>query len=154
MKHISLLFVLSLLITDCFSQNTVNRRRSGVRKTIMRQLERIPMKGLLTETDSTLKLAIIDTNFKPATFIYTFNNNNRCIKEQSLACDSCVYGYLQKALDYSFYKWKKIKEGYYISSRFWNLSMEVITSKPELIVRKMKWTRKQYDALLGQVENF
>ena len=108
------------------------------------------LKAKLQEADTAIILFIRDSSFKPAEFIYSFNNENKCISELKKACDSCITNYYEEAIKDNSYKWVKVNSTTALSKFSKHLILEKTGAKGNIIlsVRKINWTKDQYNQYL------
>ncbi|MGQ0737766.1 MAG: hypothetical protein ACT4OJ_01785 [Bacteroidota bacterium] len=152
MRHI--IFILLLYFPAiAFSQKYFDKSKSEVKKELEAyMLDNKAIKPVLTETDSTLVLAVNDPAAQPASFIYGFDKTTgQCNYQRTVArCDSCYKKYLNNLLGQENYDWKKINENQYVS-RFADrllLELPVEANDYSFALFKTQWTRELYDLLL------
>ena len=88
----------------------------------------------MVETDSTITDLVYDSLGKlNQENIYTFNKQNRCIKEYYIFrcnCNECLLLATKTALSIKLYKWHKISDTLYVSKPFWRRTLIVNNSFP------------------------
>jgi hypothetical protein len=97
-------------------------------------------KYVFTETDSTISYILNDSLSLPATTIFYFNEQNRCIMQDNIfSCDSCLQQARQQFLNNKYANWKRIEPGKHYAGFPYNTLMEVHTdSKYILRLTRMK----------------
>lgn len=81
----------------------------------------------LAETDSTLAYTLSGSNALPATYVYFFNKQDRCEKEETIfSCDSCLQHGMRNSLNNKFVNWNKISPESYYAGFPYNALMEKI----------------------------
>jgi len=107
----------------------------------------------LTETDSSLVLAITSANKSKVVYSYKFNANGYC-SQQKITNDSdkAMQMQMDEILSVKKYNWKKINENQYISDFESGLILEFPPENTEhsLIIIKTEWTKEFYELLLSQ----
>jgi hypothetical protein len=152
-KLLVILVVLSISFTAT-SQGFLGKSKRQVKRNLAKYSLASNAKPVMHETDSTIELLIRDSSYKEADFIYKFNNRNRCVAEYRVACDSCLQKYLHEALDKKAYQWIEIDPRLFVSAYSRHLLIEVVpgAQNQTMIIRKIDWTRKEYNQFLQRTK--
>jgi hypothetical protein len=98
----------------------------------------------LTETDKTLTYTLTDSLTLPATYVYYFNDQNRCEKEETIfSCDSCMQKGMQLSLSNKFINWKKVGVESYYAGFPYHALMELVRIDDRHILRFTRMKRKE-----------
>lgn len=135
MKTILLLLFLSTGGLTGSAQGFIDHKPSRVKRDLDRHLAKTKVAARYEQTDSTLALQIRDPKFQPVDFIFRFQNN-RCVEEVKIGCDSCVRKYLREALGTKVYRWTPVNDSTYTSRRLFHRVMMVKSNPSSLVVRK------------------
>ena len=95
-----------------------------------------------TETDNTLTYTLTDQLTLPATYVYYFNEQNRCEKQETIfSCDSCLQNGIQQSLNNKFINWKKVGPESFYAGFPYNALMEHVKVNNQFTLRftKQKW---------------
>lgn len=105
-----------------------------------------------SSTENSLKMAVGGTGSQPVTFEYSFDTNNKCISEKTIAnCDSCYKKYLKELLGKKKFGWVRLNENQYISAYKWQLMIELPVREEKTLfynLLKVEWTKETYAILL------
>ncbi len=97
----------------------------------------------LTETDKTLIYTLTDSLTLPATYVYYFNDQDRCEKEETIfSCDSCLQNAMQRTLSNKYINWKKAGLESYYAGFPYNALMEKVKANDQFILRFTRIKRK------------
>jgi len=100
-------------------------------------------KYTLTETEKTITYVLNDSVSLPATYVYYFNEQNRCEKQESIfSCDSCVQKGIQQSLESKFINWQKIGPESYYAGFPYNTLMEPVKENGRFILR-YTWIKRK-----------
>lgn len=151
MHRIFFLFLLHLPVAVS-AQKYFDKSRGDVKKELEKYvLDNKSINPKLTETDSTLVLAVNDPTAQPARFIYGFDKSTgQCNYQRTIAsCDSCYKKYLENLLGQKEYQWKKINENQYVSKFADRLLLELRVEDNDytFTLFKTAWTKELYDIL-------
>lgn len=100
---------------------------------------------IFSETDSTVTYILNDSLSLPATTVFYFNKQNRCIQQDNIySCDSCRQKSRQYFLNNKFVNWKPAAgpENYYAGFPY-NTLMQQINLNGQYILRLSKISRKE-----------
>ncbi len=152
MRRIIFIFLLQLPVA-AFSQKYFDLPKSEVKKELEKYvLDNKTINPVLSETESTLVLAVNDPAAQPASFIYGFDKiTGKCNSRKTVAaCDSCYKKYLDNLLAQKNYQWKKINENQYVSKFADRLLLELRVDDNDytFTLLKTEWTKELYDILL------
>lgn len=150
-------FILLLLFFPlaASSQKYIDKARADVKKELEKYVsDNKTIHPLLTETDSTLVLAVNDPAAQPVSFIYGIDEKTgKCDYQKTVAsCDSCYKKYLKNLLDQKTYGWKKINENQYVSKYAFQLMLELPVEDKDysFTLFKAQWSKELYDILTKQ----
>lgn len=140
-------FLILLVIPFCYqalSQDFILDKRSKIKRKLDRYYQENNRRCTVTENDSSLTYVLHDSLSLPATYVYYFNENNRCIKQETIySCDSC----LQKGISYSlaskFVNWVKTGPESYYAKFPYNTLMEPIRENGRFILRYTRMKRNE-----------
>lgn len=149
MKRIILFLFLMGCGTIAFSQGLIGKTPAKVKRDLDRHLAKTKVSATYEQTDTSLTLQIRDPKYQPVDFIFRFENK-RCVEELRVGCDSCVNKYLEEALQVKVYGWTKVNESSYVSKRSYRRMMVVMKEPSSLVIRRMKWSRDEYEAALAR----
>ncbi len=147
-----------LLILICFApiitlgQSTIGKTKDIVKKELESwKQSHGSLYPKLSDQGKTTILAIKDPGYGQVKFVYTFDKNNICISERTVALtDSARTNYLNAILEKKEYEWKKLNGNQYIS-KFGDKLMIEIPGDPKshsVTVYRADWTQSIYDMLL------
>ena len=103
------------------------------------------------ETDKTLTYTLTDSLTLPATYVYYFNGQNRCEKQETIySCDSCMQDGMQKSLNNKFINWEKVGPESYYAGFPYNALMEQVKVNGQFILRYTRLKRKELKANAGE----
>lgn len=148
MKAVFFLFLLLVGTHPSHAQGFIGKTPSKVKRDLDRHIAKTNVSARFDRTDTTLTVHIRDPKYQPVDFSFRFANG-RCVEEVKVGCDSCVRKYLKEALQVKAYGWSRVNESTYVSKRFWRRMMVVKEEPSSLLVRKMDWTRKEYEEVRG-----
>lgn len=141
-----LFFLLSLGVLFCCetrAQDFILDKRTKVKKKVEKFYHENNRKYLLTESDSTLTYVLNDSLSLPATYIYYFNENNRCKKQETIYnCDSCLQKGIQQSLANKFVNWQKAGGESYYAKFPYNTLMEPVLENGKYILR-YTWIKRK-----------
>jgi len=143
MKKFLLLLFFGHFTYTSFSQHFILDKRSKIKKNMEQFYAENNRKYDFTETDSTITYVLNDSLSLPATTVFYFNQQNRCIKQENIfSCDSCLQQSMQRSLAEKFVSWDKITQGAYYAGFPYNTLMEQIKFNDRFILRFTKQKRK------------
>lgn len=102
-------------------------------------------KFIFTETDSTISYVLNDSLSLPATTVFYFNDQNRCIQQDNIfSCDSCLRQSRQQLLKNKYAKWKPAPgvDNHYAGFPY-NTLMQQINENGQFILRLRHIKRKE-----------
>ena len=136
MKAFFILLILIPVYYTSFSQGSILEKKSKIKKSAEKYYQETNRKYTVTETDSTLAYTLTDSLTLPATYVYYFNDQNRCEKQETIySCDSCMQHGMQQSLNNKFVNWKKVgPESYYAGFPYYRL-MEQVKNNGKFILR-------------------
>lgn len=141
-----LLFLLMVLTPVCYSslaQQNILDKRSKIKKRIEQYYQENNRKYAVAETKKTLTFVLNDSLSLPATYVYSFNEQDRCEKEEIFYnCDSCVQKGVQESLSNKYINWKKVGANSYYAGFPYNSLMEQEVIDGKYILRYTKMKRK------------
>ncbi len=143
MKAIFLLVFFTPLYYSLFSQENLLDKRSRIKKRMEKFYLENKRTYALTETGKTLTYTLTDSLSLPATYIYYFNKQDRCEKEEIIySCDSCLQYDMKNALSNKFINWEKTGPGSYYAGFPYNALMEQVKINDRFILRFTRQKRK------------
>lgn len=143
MKSILLLLFFTPFCHSVFSQQNISGKKSRIKKRMEKYYLENKRTYAFSETDKTLTYTLTDSLTLPATYIYYFNAQNRCEKEESIFfCDSCMQHGMQLSLNNKFINWKKTGPASYYAGFPYNTLMEQVNINDRFILRFTKQKRK------------
>jgi hypothetical protein len=149
-----LLFLFLLLIPVCYTstaQQNILDKRSKIKKRIEQYYQENNRRYSFTETKNTIRFVLNDSLSLPATYIYSFNENNRCEKEEIIYnCDSCMQKGVQESLSNKFINWKKVGTNSYYAGFPYNSLMEQEVIDGKHILRFTRMKRKDAKAFASE----
>lgn len=144
MKIILLLVFFAPIAHSSFSQQNISYKKSHIKKKMEKFYLQNKRAYTFTETDTTLTYTLTDSLSLPATYIYYFNDQNRCEKEETVfSCDSCLQQGMQRSLRNPFIHWKKTGPQSYYAGFPYNALMEWVSVNDQFILRFSKQKRKE-----------
>ena len=143
MKAFFLFLILIPVYHTSFSQGSILEKKSKIKKRAEKYYQETNRKYTVTETDSTLAYTLTDSLTLTATYVYYFNEQNRCIKQETIySCDSCMQNGMQESLNNKFVNWKKVgPKSYYAGFPYYRL-MEQAKNNGQFILRFTRLKRK------------
>ena len=143
MKAFFLFLILIPVYHTSFSQGSILEKKSKIKKRVENYYQEAKRKYTVTETDSTLAYTLTDSLTLPATYVYYFNEQNRCEKQETIySCDSCMQNGMQESLNNKFVNWKKVgPKSYYAGFPYYRL-MEQVSFNGQFILRFTRIKRK------------
>ena len=143
MKTIFVLLILLSISHTSLSQQNILDKKSKIKKRVEKYYEKTKRKYTVTETDSTVTYALTDSITLPATYVYYFNEQGRCEKEETIySCDSCMQKGVELSLKNKFINWKKISAtSHYAGFPYYTL-MEPVNVNGQFILRFTRIKRK------------
>lgn len=127
-----------------FSQHFILDKRSKIKKSMEKFYAENNRKYDLTETDSSITYVLNDSLSLPATTVFYFNEQKRCIKQEHIfSCDSCLQQSMQHSLAEKFVNWEKITQGTYYAGFPYNTLMEQVRVNGQFILRFTRQKRKE-----------
>lgn len=126
-----LLLILVIISSGVSAQDYLLRERSTVEKKFKEYGSKNKVATFIYKTDSALRLSVQDSTKRSLDIVCVFNIRGICYKEVKISdCNECFQKYLAEALSNKMYKWKKVNELLYISSKFWNRCIVLEEKKP------------------------
>lgn len=136
--------------------------RTGLDKSILkRHLGKYIVKNnyktsIIEETDSSMLLSLRDsTVVVPTDYYYHFNKWKICDVEEDIThCSVCLLKTWNEILNDTTYKWKKVNSNKYLSKFSKRRIIEIVDDKiscPYLKITRIKWSKKEYNALLKEM---
>lgn len=145
-----LLFFLPACYISCAQQNLLDKK-SKIKKRIEKYYLETQRKYTVTETEKTLTYTLNDSITLPATYVYYFNKQNRCEKEETIySCDSCMQKGVQQSLSNRFINWKKTGVNIYYAGFPYHALMEQVNDKGKYILRFTGIMRKELKSDTGE----
>jgi hypothetical protein len=143
MKVFLLVFFFLPVCYAAFSQQNILDKRSKIKKHMEKFYLENKRTYSLTETSKTLTYTLTDSLSLPATYVYYFNDQNRCEKEETIySCDSCMQIGITQSLSNKFINWKKVGPDSYYAGFPYNSLMEQIKTDDKFILRYTWMKRK------------
>lgn len=151
----TIFLTLVLLPFSLFAQKYFDKDMAKVKK----ELDHYVVKNSslhpeLTVTDSSLILAIIETDTRPTRFIYGFDSESgKCNFQRTEAnCEACYKKYLDNLLEQKNHQWKKLNENQYISRYEDQMLVELAPDQNEhsFTVFRAHWSRDFYELLIKE----
>ena len=128
MKAFFILLILLPVYYTSFSQGSILEKKSKIKKRLENYYQESKRKYIVTETDSTLAYTLTDSLTLPATYVYYFNEQNRCIKQETIySCDSCMQNGMQESLNNKSVNWNKVGPKSYYARFPYNRLMERVS---------------------------
>ncbi|MEO6252188.1 MAG: hypothetical protein ABIO79_02750 [Ferruginibacter sp.] len=148
-------FLFLMLIPVCyssFSQGSILEKKSKIKKRVESYYQETKRKYTISETDSTLAYTLTDSLTLPATYVYYFNEQNRCEKQETIySCDSCMQNGMQESLNNRSVNWQKVgPKSYYAGFPYYRL-MEQVKTNGLFILRFSKQKRKEVKKDISQL---
>lgn len=151
MKTFFLLVIFIPLYYSSFSQQNILDKKSTIKKRMEKFYLENKRTYTFTETDKTLTYTLTDSFTLPATYIYYFNEQNRCEKEETIfSCDSCLQNGMQHSLSNKFINWKKVGPERYYAGFPYNALMEQVKINDQFILRFTRLKRKEVEKNISQ----
>lgn len=150
MKKYLLAILVSFCMLSSFSQGYIGASKKNVKKGLDKYLLENKLRGTFRESDSAITLSIRTDTLYPTDFIYRFNSSGKCVVETRISCDSCIKKYLDHALNYGKLEWTPLGPRKYVSQYSKRLTLDIEEGNTAFTIRKVNWTRKDYDELVGQ----
>lgn len=148
LKQPGFMILLLAISLSGYSQTFINLDREAVKKKLeIQKTKSATINILIEETDSTVSYRVQDPGWQPTDFIYSFDAGGKCNLEKVVAsCDSCFVKYLNQALAWKKYRWKKWNANQYISNFKNRLLLELPADKKDhsFMILKTNWSRKQF----------
>ena len=139
-------FLLILIIPFCYhalAQESIFHKRSKIKKRVEKYYQENNRKYSVKETDSTLSYVLNDSLTLPATYIYYFDENNRCKKQETIFnCDSCLQKGIKRSLEARYVRWIKVGGESYYSTYPYRALMEPVMENGHFILRYTSMKRK------------
>lgn len=146
MKIFFLFLIFLPVCYTSFSQQNILDKKSKIKKRIEKYYLETNRKYTFTETDKKLTYNLTDSITLPATFVYYFNEQDRCEKEETIFyCDSCMQNGMLHSLSNKFIKWKKVGPTSYYAAFPYNALMEQVKINDQFILRFTRMKRKDID---------
>jgi hypothetical protein len=149
---IPVLFFLILLCISSPAQLYINKSWNEVKRELEKRVAKNDsLQTTLTETDTSLVFSFKDPKVLPSDFIYSFEGQGKCTRETIIAyCDSCYNKFLKNALSHKQFEWIKLSDRMYVSKYSKKLMLEIAANNKDhsFTIRRMKWNRSAYRALL------
>ena len=143
MKAVLLFFFFLPVCYVAFSQQNILDKRSKLKNRMEKFYLENKRTYSLTETSKTLTYTLTDSLSLPATYVYYFNNQNRCEKEETIySCDSCLQIGITQTLNNKFVNWKKVGPESYYAGFPYNTLLEKIKINDQFILRYTWMKRK------------
>ena len=143
MKAFFLFLILTPVYCTSFSQESILDKKSKIKKRTQKYYQETNRKYTVTETDSTLTYTLTDSLTLPATYVYYFNEQNRCEKQETIySCDSCMQNGMQQTLKNKFINWHKVGPDSYYAGFPYNTLMEPVKENGRFILRFVRTNRK------------
>ncbi len=121
--------LLSITLGSCLSvsaQDYLLHKKSNVEKRLSKYGSRNNERAFIYATDSTLRLSVQDSTKRKMDITCFFDRKGSCYKEtKTTDCDECFQKYLSETLSKKIYKWKKVNDALYVSSKFWNMCIVI-----------------------------
>jgi len=144
MKTFFLFLILIPICYTSFSQESILDKKSKIKKRVEKYYLEEKRKYTSTETGKTLTYTLTDSLTLPATYVYYFNEQNRCEKQETIySCDSCMQHGMQQSLNNKFINWKKVGHESYYAGFPYNTLMELISVNGQFILRFTSLKRKE-----------
>lgn len=143
MKLLFLLLIFNPLCNASMAQQTILDKRSKIKKRMEHYYQENNLKYTFTETEKTLTYVLNDSLSLPATYVYYFNEQDRCEKQETIfSCDSCLQKSIQQSLENKFTNWQKIAPATYYAGFPYNTLMEPVKENGRFILRYTWMKRK------------
>jgi hypothetical protein len=145
MKKLLIYLVLTVCCYNSLSQDFILDKRSKIKSKMEKFYADNNRKYIFTETDSTISYILNDSLSLPATTVFYFNGQNRCIQQDNIfSCDSCLQQSRQGFLKNKFANWTQAPgvENYYAGFPY-NTLMRQINAKGQFILRLSYVKRKE-----------
>ena len=128
MKAFFLFLILIPVYHTSFSQGSILEKKSKIKKSVEKYYQETNRKYTVTETNSTLAYTLTDSLTLPATYVYYFNEQNRCEKQETIySCDSCMQNGMQESLNNKSVNWNKVGPKSYYARFPYNRLMERVS---------------------------
>jgi hypothetical protein len=125
------------------AQQNILDKKSKIRKRMEHYYQENNRKYAFAETENTLTYMLNDSLSLPATYVYYFNEQNRCEKQETIySCDSCMQKSMQQSLANKFINWQKIGSDSYYAGFPYNTLMEPVKENGKFILRFIRIKRK------------
>ena len=143
MKPFFLLLIFLPACYDSFAQQNLLDKKSKIKNRIEKYYLETNRKYSVAETEKTLTYTLADSLTLPATYVYYFNEQNRCEKEETIySCDSCMQKGMQQSLNNKFINWEKVGTESYYAGFPYNALMEQVKVNSRFILRFTRIKRK------------
>lgn len=143
MKAFLLLLMLIPVSYISFSQESILDKKSKIKKRMEKYYLEEKRTYTFTETEKTLTYNLTDSLTLPATYVYYFNEQNRCEKQETIySCDSCMQQGIQQSLKNKFINWKKVGPESYYAGFPYNSLMEPVRVNGQFILR-FTWIKRK-----------
>ena len=127
-----------------FAQQNLLDKKSKIKKKIEKYYQETKRKYTVIETEKKLTYTLNDSLSLPATYIYYFNEKNRCEKEETIySCDSCMQKGVQQSLSNIFINWKKAGINSYYAGFPYHALMEQVNDNGKYVLRFTRIMRKE-----------
>ncbi|MBL7701917.1 MAG: hypothetical protein JNM14_06680 [Ferruginibacter sp.] len=144
MKKFLLLLILTVTCCISYSQDIILDKKSKIKKRLEKYYLETNRKYFFAETDSTLTYTLTDSVTLPATYVYYFNRQNRCIKQETIYTrDLCLQNGIQESLNNKYAKWEKLGPESYYAKFPYNTLMETVKENGQFILRYVHKKRKE-----------
>lgn len=143
------ILLISLVLTVCsytsFSQDFILDKRYKIKKKMEQFYADNNRKYFFTETDSTISYILNDSLSLPATTVFYFNKQNRCIQQDNIfSCDSCLQQSRNQFFKNKFANWKPAPgvENHYAGFPY-NTLMQQLNINGQFILRLSHVKRRE-----------
>lgn len=143
MKKIFLFLLIMPVSYAAVCQYFILDKRAKIKKNMEKFYAAASRQYAFIETDSTVSYTLTDSLSLPATTVFYFNEQNRCVKQENIfSCDSCMQQSMQRSLDGKFVNWEKISTGRYYAAFPYNTVMEQLIINDQYVVRFSRQKKK------------
>ena len=143
MKAFFLFLILTPVYYTSFAQENILDKKHRIKNRMEKYYMETKRKYTFTETERKLTYTLTDSLTLPATYVYYFNEQNRCEKQETIySCDSCMQNGIQQSLNNKFINWKKVGNASYYAGFPYNTLMEQEKINNQFILRFTRQKRK------------